>query len=106
MARKGKYPTPEEATNNYLTGVNASKDLWVNRCQQGSLLYRTWYSGFASVVYPIVAGLPEKTGDVSRDVMNRVVPVANAIKSLAISYRNTKIQGVVSRVQKVVPVVR
>lgn len=92
MARKRKYPSPTEAVARYTTGIELSKDKWVKRAIEGSTQYQVWFTGFANNVYPVIATLPPKTGNVDVDVDNRVKPVARAIKELAASYRVTKIQ--------------
>lgn len=92
MARRGKYPSPFEAATRYITGVELSRDKWVQRAREGMTQYQAWFTGFANTVYPVIAGLPPKTGNVDVDIDNRVKPVARAIKSLAMSYRVTKIQ--------------
>jgi len=98
----GAYPTPVEATNRFRTGVQLGAQKWTNNTLAGANDYQTWFSGFASVVYPIVASLPAKTGDVDRDVDARVKPVARAIRGLAQTYRATKLQKVAQVLAKVV----
>jgi len=53
MARKGKYPTPEEAVTNFTSGVSNRGALWESRTTAGADKYREWYSNyFAPSLYP------------------------------------------------------
>jgi len=99
----GRYPTPEEAKERFVSGVQLSKEKWVERAIGGADDYLTWFTGFASRIYPLIAGLPEKTGDVKANVINRSAPVASAIHSLSVAYRRTKLAELA---RKVAPVVR
>ena len=99
----GKYPDPSEAKSNYVTGVQLAKEKYVQKSIAGADDFQTWFAGFASKIYPLIAGLPPKTGNVEEDVKNRVIPVARAIKELSQAYKATKLQEIAA---KVVPLVR
>ena len=90
----GKYPTPEEATSHYITGVEAKKDYYVDRCREGASKLGEWFGRVLPKVYEKVATLPEKTADVEENVKNRVVPIASLIKREAEAYRKEKARKV------------
>jgi hypothetical protein len=100
----GKYPTPNEATSRFTDGVQFARDKWVTRTTQGAGLYQTWYTGFANTIYPVIAGLPAKTGNVDVDIDQRVKPVANAIRKLSYSYRATRLREIAKQLSAVVTV--
>jgi len=98
-----KYPTPDEARRRYEAGVEANKDRWVEGCRSGADDFQTWFTGFAKTIYPLVATLPAKTGNVDRDVDSRVKPVAKRIKALAEAYRKAKLAEVQKQLLATVP---
>jgi hypothetical protein len=100
----GKYPTPSEATGRFTDGVQFAKDKWATRATQGAGLYQTWYTGFANTVYPVIAGLPARTGNVDVDIDQRVKPVAKAIQKLSYSYKATRLREIAKQVSPVVAV--
>jgi hypothetical protein len=71
----GRYPTPDEAKERFETGVEHAKDKWVERTKKGSDKYLLWFTGFASQLYPVIASLPDRTGDPEVNVERRVKPV-------------------------------
>jgi hypothetical protein len=78
--------------------IEASKDLWASATIEG---FRTdWSVWMTQFVEPqlrgVVSRLPPKTADVRANVVNRVVPVAETIKSAAQRYRLMKVSGVVA----------
>jgi len=97
-----KYPLPDEAASRYVSGVELAKEKWVTRCREGSEAFQTWFAGFAKAVYPLVATLPDKTGDPEKNVDLRVKPVAKKIHELAKAYRKTKISAKAERIAVVV----
>jgi len=86
----GKYPTLTELKAKLSRKIPASKDVWESETLAGLENYLTWYAGFASRIYPLVATLPEKTGDSDTNVDNRVKPVAREVKRIAEAYRRAK----------------
>jgi len=89
-----KYPSPREAVENFNIGVETSKEKWAAKAKKGAPRYETWYAGFASVVYPIIAALPEKTADPVENWVNRGAPVVEAIKRLSKSYKAAKLEQI------------
>jgi hypothetical protein len=88
-----KYPSPDEAEKRFREGVDAARDKWVSRTVGASTIYRLWYTGFANEIYPIIAGLPDKTGvDPAENYRLRGAPVAVAVKRLSRTYRATRIE--------------
>jgi hypothetical protein len=78
--------------------IEASKDLWASATIEG---FRTdWSVWMTQFVEPqlrgVVSRLPPKTADVRANVVNRVVPVAEAIRGSAQRYRLVKISGAVA----------
>jgi hypothetical protein len=78
--------------------IEASKDLWASATIEG---FRTdWSVWMTQFVEPqlrgVVGRLPPKTADVRANVVNRVVPVAEAIRGSAQRYRLMKISGAVA----------
>ena len=90
----GKYPTPEEIVAKFKRSVDLSKEKWAGEAKLAADkdLF-VWYSAFAAKVYDVVAGLPAKTGDTEKDIINRSIPVAKAIKELSYSYRRVKAEA-------------
>jgi hypothetical protein len=90
----GKYPTPEEAKSNFEDGVDHAKDKWVERTKKGADKYLMWFAGFASELYPVIATLPDRTGNPEENVERRVKPVAKKISEIAKLYRKAKIEAI------------
>ena len=101
MARK--YPTPDVARERYLSGVEANKETWVAGCREGADDYQTWFAGFAKAVYPLIATLPGKTGDVDRNIDARCKPVAKKIHEIALAYRKAKLAEIQKKLMATVP---
>jgi len=97
----GKYPSPSEARRNFETGVELAKEKWVRKAKAGAKDYETWYTGFANEIYPIIATLPERTGDINENIDNRCKPIANAIHRLSLTYRATKLEELARKVAPV-----
>jgi len=104
----GKYPTPEEAKEHYVTGVEDAKDKWVERCREGAEDYEVWFTGFASKIYPLITTLPDKASlPTIRDrLLKRSLPVAEAIHSLSVSYRKAKLRELAEKAKALVPAVK
>jgi len=98
----GKYPTPSEARARFLSGVERNKDEWVRGCREGADDYQTWFVGFAKEVYPVIAGLPAKTGDVEKNVDLRCKPVARKIHEIALEYRKTKLEEIERKLEALI----
>lgn len=90
----GKYPTPEAATSHYITGVEAKKEYYVERCREGADKLGDWFARVLPKIYERVATLPEKGADVRENVEKRVVPIATLIKKEAEAYRKDKARKV------------
>ena len=102
-----KYPTPSEARRNFEQGVELAKEKWAKRAKGGAKDYELWYTGFANEIYPLIATLPERTGDINENIDNRCKPVANAIHRLSVSYQSTKLEELARKVAAVItPVAR
>jgi hypothetical protein len=97
----GKYPTPDEARERFETGVDHAKDKWVERTKKGADKYLMWFAGFASQVYPVIATLPERTGDPEVNVERRVKPVVKKISEIAKVYRKAKLEAIKEEAKKV-----
>jgi hypothetical protein len=104
MGRRPRYPSPDEAKERYVSGVQLAREKYVERATAGAEDFLVWFTGFASRIYPLVAGLPAKTGDTDKDIDNRVKPVSKAIKSLAKTYRDLKAREAAKKVAPAVPV--
>ena len=97
----GRYPTPEEARERFESGVEHAKEKWVERTKRGSEKYLLWYTGFASQLYPVIATLPDRTGDPEKNVDLRVKPVIKKISEIAKDYRKAKLEAIEKEVRKV-----
>jgi len=97
----GKYPTPSEARRNFETGVELAKEKWARKAKAGAKDYELWFTGFANEIYPIIAGLPERTGDIDENIDNRCKPIAKAIHKLSLTYRETKLAEIAKKVAPV-----
>jgi hypothetical protein len=78
--------------------IEASRDIWVSATIEG---FRTnwsvWMSQFVEpTLRTLVSRLPPPTNDVRTNIMNRAVPVAEAIRNAARRYRTMKVAGVVA----------
>ena len=99
----GKYPSPEEARSKFESGVESAREKWVQRAKAGATMYQTWYTGFANTIYPLVAGLPDKsTLTIEQRVVERVTPIAKAVHGLSVSYQATKIRKIAEKARVVV----
>ncbi|MHC1628911.1 MAG: hypothetical protein ACXQTI_08790 [Candidatus Nezhaarchaeales archaeon] len=102
MGRRPKYPTPEEAKENYIKGVEVSRDIWVEKCRQGADDFYDWFIEFSNAVYPVVATLPSPVGKtIDQKIDERVKPVAKAISKIAEAYRKEKVRKVRERLVRV-----
>jgi hypothetical protein len=101
MAKGGRYPTPEEVIAKYKRSVDYSKDKWAENAKEAADkdLF-VWFSAFAARIYDVVSGLPAKTGDVEKDTVNRVIPVAKSIKELSQAYRKAKAAAVKAKAEE------
>jgi len=91
MARKPKYPTPEEARRRFESGVEAAREKYVSRAREGADNFELWFAGFASNIYPLIAGLPDPEGlTIEEKYLRRGAPVGKAIHNLSLSYRKAK----------------
>jgi len=100
MGRKRKYPTPEEAKNEYIQGVERARDEWVEQCRKGASDYEKWFEDFASEVYPTVATLPSPEGKtIDQKIDERVKPVARVISMTAAEYRRRKLEEIERRLR-------
>ena len=97
-----KYPTPSEARRNFVQGIDLSKEKWATRAKQGADDYELWFTGFANELYPLIATLPERTGDINENIDNRCKPVAKAIHRLSVSYQRTKLEEITKKVAAVI----
>jgi hypothetical protein len=99
----GKYPTPSEARSHFETGVELAKEKYVSRAREGAVDYETWFTGFASKIYPLVSALPDPAGlSIAERIDKRVKPVAEAIHALSLSYRKAKLAEIVKPLKVVV----
>jgi len=76
----------------YAAGVAAGAEAY--RSKVSTVAPQRWqqkFAPYAEVIDRVVATLPAKTTDVAQNVMNRVVPIATAL-------RQAKVQGAVTRV--------
>jgi hypothetical protein len=91
MARKPKYPTPEEARARFESGVEAAREKYVMRAKEGADDFELWFAGFASKVYPLIATLPDPEGlTIEERYLKRGAPVGKTIHTLSLAYRKAK----------------
>jgi len=101
MARRAKYPTPEEARSRFETGVELAKEKYARRAREGADDYQLWFTGFAAKIYPLIAGLPDPEGkDIKSRVEERVTPVSEGIHKLSQAYRKAKRESIAKKYTK------
>ena len=92
MARKGgKYPTPEEIVAKYKKGIDYAKDKWADNAMEAAekdLL--VWYTAFAAKVYDTISKLPPKSTNKKDNLLNRSLPVIEAIGKASEAYRKAR----------------
>jgi len=92
MARKGgKYPTPEEIVAKYKKGIDYAKDKWADNAMEAAekdLL--VWYTAFAAKVYDTISKLPPRSVDKKENLLNRSLPVIEAISKASEVYRKAR----------------
>jgi len=95
MARRAKYPTPEEARRRFESGVESAREKYVSRAREGADDYQLWFSGFAAKIYPLIATLPDPEGMSIKDkYLSRAAPVGEAIHKLSLTYRKAKRESI------------
>jgi len=76
-----------------VTKIEASKDIWASATVDGFRVdWANWAGLLMKELKPVIEALPAKGADPRTNVINRVVPVAQKIKSLAYSYRLAKVR--------------
>ncbi|MEM2281843.1 MAG: hypothetical protein QXZ68_07695 [Candidatus Bathyarchaeia archaeon] len=92
MARRGKYPTPDEAVTNFTQGVEASADIWRTRTATGAEKYRRWFGEhFAPRLYPQIPSILAL-----RDPYERSRRVGAIVKEAARAYRAAKLRAIIT----------
>lgn len=88
MARGG-LTTPEKAISKAEASISGKGQYWEQQTLQG--FREKWNEWYQTFVFPqlvrIVPTLPPKTDNIRTNVMNRVVPVAEAISRVSAQYR-------------------
>jgi len=93
MARK--YPTPEKATEKYITQVERNTETWVEGCREGAEDLGEWFKHALPRVYAAVTTLPEKTADPAENVRRRSAPIASLMHRLGKEYRTKKLRKLI-----------
>lgn len=92
MARRGKYPTPDQAVSNFTEGVNLSAEKWRNRTTAGADWYREWFTHyFAPRLYPQIPSILALA-----DPYARSRRVGAIVKRASADYRAYKLRQIVT----------
>lgn len=79
-----------------IQSIQAKSQKWVTETSTGfQTNWRDWMESVLPALVNTIRALPEKGTDISANVMNRVVPVAQAISNASKQYRARRLAGVV-----------
>jgi len=99
MGRRGKYPSPDTARDNFRQGVELAPEKWRSRTLAGEDRWDTWYRNyFVPRVYPQIPAILALV-----DPYARSRRVGSLVKRAAADYRSWKLRQIVTAVAPVPP---
>lgn len=82
--------------NQAVLKIEASKDVWASATAEGFREnWRDWMALLEPQLRSVVMRLPQKSGDIRANVVNRCLPVAQVISQASKRYKAMKLGGVV-----------